>query len=690
MRKKYLYNPGFNLSNRHTRYFRVGFIITFYFLSVFNCWAQKGGLAHAVLYQHFGKGNTDPSIIGPPLPARQTQYIYSTEWCPPRGSYTIARIASLSRCFNISPNGWVPIFSDKTSDYDNNMGYGYMMLVNNVDYVNTVYVDTIEADFCSGTVYNFSAAILNLEKQGRCMPAFPRFAFLVEPLVGRFTYASAITGVISYQDTTRIEFGTYGVDFSLPAGVNKAIFKIVAYPNPSASASDCGIDFAIDDIVIQAKGPDVNINFGGRTQQQWVMSACYQDDRHIKIEGNASTYYINTTYQWEQSTDGGTTWQDIPGENSTTYERNYPQPDTFLYRLRTAEAGNIANKSCGVVSNILKVEIDDIPPNITVISNSPVCSGHNLQFNATGGASYEWTGPNGFYDNIEYAHIYFSSLKDSGWYYVTISSVGGCKRTDSTYAKIIGTDVRVNPDTSICVGERVQLEVNEGVSYVWSPAQSLSDPTGRRPLAKPSQTTTYVVSLTDKDGCIDTAQVNVFVRNKVQLIARILSEDYLCMPADSIRFSDNSSGIITSRLWDFGNGNRDTVINPAVQFYQTTNANVFPVRLSITDTAGCKAEVIKKIKVANMCNIAVPTAFTPNNDGLNDWLAPLNAYKAKDLKFSIYDRNGQLVFETNNWTIGWNGKRGDQEQPSGVYMWILQYTNAGKKIFSKGTTLLMR
>jgi gliding motility-associated-like protein len=96
--------------------------------------------------------------------------------------------------------------------------------------------------------------------------------------------------------------------------------------------------------------------------------------------------------------------------------------------------------------------------------------------------------------------------------------------------------------------------------------------------------------------------------------------------------------------------------------------------------------------VLNSCIIAVPTAFTPNNDGLNDFLYPLNAMKARDLEFKVFNRWGQLVFSTRNSHEKWDGKLNGMTQPTGVFVWYLKYTHSvtGQKVFQKGTTMLIR
>ena len=116
------------------------------------------------------------------------------------------------------------------------------------------------------------------------------------------------------------------------------------------------------------------------------------------------------------------------------------------------------------------------------------------------------------------------------------------------------------------------------------------------------------------------------------------------------------------------------------------------VRLLISNRYGCTDTATQIIKVVNNCYIAVPSAFTPNGDGLNDYLYPLNAYKARDLSFSVYNRFGQRLFFTRNWLNKWDGTIKGQGADTGTYVWILTYTHTdtNKKVEQKGTTILIR
>ena len=77
---------------------------------------------------------------------------------------------------------------------------------------------------------------------------------------------------------------------------------------------------------------------------------------------------------------------------------------------------------------------------------------------------------------------------------------------------------------------------------------------------------------------------------------------------------------------------------------------------------------------------------------MNDYLYPLNAYKADHLEFRVFNRYGQLVFETRDWLQKWDGTINGTPQPAGTYVWTLRYTDrdSGRNFFQKGTSILIR
>lgn len=92
------------------------------------------------------------------------------------------------------------------------------------------------------------------------------------------------------------------------------------------------------------------------------------------------------------------------------------------------------------------------------------------------------------------------------------------------------------------------------------------------------------------------------------------------------------------------------------------------------------------------CDVFAPSAFTPNNDGLNDDFKPLTECFAKDYQFKIYNRYGNIVFSTSELNKGWDGDFKNMPSPTAVYVWTLQYRNPNNnKLFMKqGTVTLIR
>ncbi len=193
--------------------------------------------------------------------------------------------------------------------------------------------------------------------------------------------------------------------------------------------------------------------------------------------------------------------------------------------------------------------------------------------------------------------------------------------------------------------------------------------------------------------CSDSASADILLDN--QLTSRLNVAPLQLCPEDAATFTDSSIGKIISWYWIFGDGTTSTLQSPPPKYYPfppSKEGSIYPAALIVKNNIGCFDTSQTTMKVFYNCYIAVPSAFTPNGDGLNDYLYPLNAYKADNLEFRVYNRWGQLVFETKDWTKKWDGTINGNPQSAGTYVWMLHYTNRDTgQIFSlKGTTVLIR
>jgi gliding motility-associated-like protein len=113
--------------------------------------------------------------------------------------------------------------------------------------------------------------------------------------------------------------------------------------------------------------------------------------------------------------------------------------------------------------------------------------------------------------------------------------------------------------------------------------------------------------------------------------------------------------------------------------------------VTIGTETGCITVDTAMIKTVKQIDIVVPTAFTPNNDGLNDFLAPVLMGVKQLTYFRIYNRWGQLLYESSEVRPGWNGKYKGLELPTAAVVWIAQGMGVDGKVYmKKGTSVLIR
>jgi len=236
-----------------------------------------------------------------------------------------------------------------------------------------------------------------------------------------------------------------------------------------------------------------------------------------------------------------------------------------------------------------------------------------------------------------------------------------------------------------------QNEGKNGISqWLWrlddNGISTLKNPVSYFPVFGPKEITLIV----SNGFCTDSVSKEVLLDN--ELNALFETDNILC-PEDSAVFKNKSIGQIVASYWNFQNGNTSTEQNPVPQKYPILlEEKNYQVMLVVQNNLGCFDTAVNTIRVLKSCYVAVANAFTPNGDGLNDFLYPLNAYKAENLEFKIYNRLGQLVFHTKDWTQKWDGSIKGKPQDAGVYVWTLNYilTDSGKHVFMKGTTVLIR
>jgi len=205
-------------------------------------------------------------------------------------------------------------------------------------------------------------------------------------------------------------------------------------------------------------------------------------------------------------------------------------------------------------------------------------------------------------------------------------------------------------------------------------------------------TSTNLVRLFVSNGtCTDSTSTTIVLDNEVKAIFDMPA---IICPEDLLEVTNNCTGAIDAWRWNFDVVTTSFLKDPSPFLMPNNNRETYyTVKLVATNTTiGCSDSTRKVLTVLDNCQIAVPTGFTPNNDGLNDYFWPHNAIKADNYTFKVFNRWGQLIFQTRNWQTKWDGKINGVLQTTGVDVWMLSYTHrdTGKQIFQKGTVTLIR
>ena len=151
-------------------------------------------------------------------------------------------------------------------------------------------------------------------------------------------------------------------------------------------------------------------------------------------------------------------------------------------------------------------------------------------------------------------------------------------------------------------------------------------------------------------------------------------------PADitdpNIFFRDNSNEIVLYSEWNLGDG---TIINDEMNFWHTyADTGTFTIKYYITNMYACTDSVIKDLTINPIYLTFIPDAFTPNNDGDNDYFYP-SIIGGKDYNMKIYNRWGEIIYNEDNGT--WDGKINNNLVQHGLYSYSILVNDFKNKPF---------
>jgi gliding motility-associated-like protein len=180
-------------------------------------------------------------------------------------------------------------------------------------------------------------------------------------------------------------------------------------------------------------------------------------------------------------------------------------------------------------------------------------------------------------------------------------------------------------------------------------------------------------------GCADTMRMDSLVcvvsGPDASFSASTQGIDYYTGQLELLNTSD---GDITDYLWTFGDGSPNSTLENPIHYYPDQQAASYEVTLTIVDTNGCVDTASYEFSLIELLNVYVPNTLTINGDNINEVFLPVfsNVDIMKSYQMEIFNRWGQLIWETDIVSEGWNGRYKDNKDVQlGVYNWKIRYTD---------------
>lgn len=327
----------------------------------------------------------------------------------------------------------------------------------------------------------------------------------------------------------------------------------------------------------------------------------------------------------------------------------------------------------------ITVTVNVTPPVPVVTANVRYC-----QLNATTaltatGTNLTWyTVPSGGTGSVN-APVPSSDLPGTTIYYVS-QTIGVCEGPRAAITVLIDPTPDLGPDQSknVCFGDSIDLNTffnTTGLNIKWTiDGTEITNP-GFVKVAG-----TYTIEVSNALGCGDTATLKFTIEPPV--VAYAGSDTIAVKGLPHQLFSNGGSTYLWEPAFPL---DLSSAQNPKATLYDD---QLFVVT-AINDI-GCSDKDTVFVKVYDGPTYYVPSAFTPNGDGLNDIFRAVPVGISYTEWFRVFNRLGEMVFSTNRWLKGWDGTYLNKRQPNGTYVWVIKgLDRRGKVVEMKGTVILI-
>lgn len=340
--------------------------------------------------------------------------------------------------------------------------------------------------------------------------------------------------------------------------------------------------------------------------------------------------------------------------------------DTSL-NLTVAESGDYwvnINTPCGILSDTATITFITVAADYTS-ENILICeSEFPYEISAPGGySSWLWsTGETT--ENI--------TITEPGVYIVESLVECGVLTDTITVEAVVPPGLDLGNDTLICGEQPYDFVLDAGagfLSYAWSTGDNTQSITITEPGTYSLDAATPCALLTDELTVTGDpyADVEYFIGNDTSLC-----QNY----SGGALFLSAPSGL-PNYLWNTGSTAQSISVNQEGLYW--------------VESTGMPCGDMQDSILISICNdVFLPNAFSPNGDGINDVIYIIGLQPQNLISFTIYNRWGEIVFETNNITDSWDGIFNGLESPMGVYAWTVQYETGGVKQMQSGNITLVR
>lgn len=325
----------------------------------------------------------------------------------------------------------------------------------------------------------------------------------------------------------------------------------------------------------------------------------------------------------------------------------------------------VATNSTGC-SDTADVTLSHIaPPALGADVVAAICDGSSYDLTSvygTGGNFVDWT--------LNGATVNFPGAVDaSGNYQLVVTNSSGCADT-AVVALTVNAVPSLGPDQSysLCSWQTLDLSAILPVGGLSATYQldgaAVADPTA---VHDPG---VYEVEVSSAQGCTD--QATVTVTAMACLCVADFTTDARCMQ-EPAQFTLLADSVVLGAQWDFGNASLpSSATDPSVRF--STDGDVL-VTLDATLSCGV-VHVERTLAIqdcADSCHMWVPSAFSPDGDGLNEAWSWEGDCSPEDFSVEVFDRWGELIYTSTDPLKPWTGTYGGRPSPSGVYVYRVGY-----------------